>query len=75
MMEDETGFLSREDEKDEFKLERITKLLSNILSDLNEKKVTTIIGMTTHRHLNILKKFKMIFDISKCLQRAKQQFI
>lgn len=44
MMEDESGFLSREDEKEELKLERITKLLSNILSDLNEKKVTTIIG-------------------------------
>lgn len=44
MMEDETGFLSRDDEKDELKLERITKLLTNILSDLNEKKVTTIIG-------------------------------
>lgn len=44
MMEDETGFLSRDDEKEELKLERITKLLGNILSDLNEKKVTTIIG-------------------------------
>lgn len=44
MMEDETGFLSRDDEKEELKLERITKLLGNILSDLNDKKVTTIIG-------------------------------
>lgn len=43
-MEDETGFLSRDDEKEELKLERITKLLGNILSDLNDKKVTTIIG-------------------------------
>lgn len=45
MMEDETGFLSRDDEKEELKLERITKLLSNILTDLNDKKVTTIIGI------------------------------
>lgn len=49
MMEDETGFLSRDDEKEELKLERITKLLSNILTDLNEKKVTTIIGMSSVR--------------------------
>ena len=44
-MEDESGFLSREDEIEEAKIERIQKLLSKIFYDLNEKKVTTIVGM------------------------------
>lgn len=54
MMEDETGFLSRDDEKEELKLERITKLLTNILTDLNERKVTTIIEGETTIYLKIL---------------------
>lgn len=41
-MEDESGFLSRENE--EAKMQRIQKLLTKILFDLNEKKVTTIVG-------------------------------
>ncbi|XP_037038641.1 GATOR complex protein NPRL2 [Bradysia coprophila] len=54
MMEDETEFLSRDDEKEELKLDRITKLLTNILTDLNERKVTTIIEGETTIYLKIL---------------------
>lgn len=45
-MEDESGFLSRENE--EAKMKRIQTLLTKILFDLNEKKVTTIVGKLTH---------------------------
>lgn len=44
MMEDESGFLSREHEREDAKMERIQKLLGKIFSDLNDKKVTTIVG-------------------------------
>lgn len=44
MMEDETGYLSRETEKEEVKIDRLKRLLAKILIDLNEKKVTTIVG-------------------------------
>lgn len=40
MMEDETGFLSKEDENKT----RIQDLLMKVLQDLNEKQVTTIVG-------------------------------
>lgn len=46
MMEDESGFLSRENE--EAKMQRIQKLLTKILFDLNDKKVTTIIGKLSY---------------------------
>lgn len=46
MMEDESGFLSRENE--EAKMQRIQKLLTKIFFDLNEKKVTTIVGKLTY---------------------------
>lgn len=39
-MEDETGFLSKEDENKT----RIQDLLMKVLQDLNERQVTTIVG-------------------------------
>lgn len=42
MMEDESEFLSRENE--DAKLERIATLLTKIFNDLNEKRVTTVVG-------------------------------
>lgn len=54
MMEDETAYLSRETEKEESKVERIKHLLAKILFDLNEKKVTTIVGKSK-RNLHIVK--------------------
>lgn len=51
MMEDETGYLSRETEKEEVKVERLKRLLSKILLDLNEKKVTTIVGKDIKSHI------------------------
>lgn len=44
MMEDETGYLSRETDKEEVKVDRLKRLLGQIFIDLNEKKVTTIVG-------------------------------
>lgn len=50
MMEDESGFLSRENE--EPKMQRIQKLLTKILFDLNEKKVTTIVGKLDYSQIS-----------------------
>lgn len=50
MMEDETGFLSKEDDDKE----RIKILLNKILLDLNEKKVTTIVEGETTIYLKIV---------------------
>lgn len=50
MMEDETGFLSKDDDN---KLE-IQNVLAKVLSDLNEKRVTTIVEGETTIHLKIV---------------------
>lgn len=50
MMEDESGFLSNEDNKS-----KIKQLLSRVMKDLNEKRVSTIIEGETTIYLKIVK--------------------
>lgn len=50
MMEDETGFLSKEDNKS-----KIQSILNQILKDLNEKYLSTVIEGETTIHLKIVK--------------------
>ncbi|CAO1394301.1 unnamed protein product [Diamesa tonsa] len=50
MMEDETGFLSKEDNKS-----KIQSILNKILKDLNEKYLSTVIEGETTIHLKIVK--------------------
>lgn len=49
-MEDESGFLSKEDDKKE----NVFKVLNKVLTDLNQKKVTTIIEGETTIYLKIV---------------------